>query len=67
MCFIYIFLIILIISFINYYNNKKLGRRLTRVTGDVRSPEHLLQRLSVAVQRGNSAAVMGTAMCATAV
>jgi len=46
---------------------RELGRRLTRVTGDVRSPEHLLQRLSVAVQRGNSAAVMGTAMCATAV
>ncbi len=37
----------------------ELGRRLARVTGELRS-NYLLQILSVAVQRGNSAAVMGT-------
>ncbi len=38
----------------------ELGRRLARVTGELRSTNYLLQRLSVAVQRGNSASVMGT-------
>ncbi len=40
----------------------ELERCLARVTGELRSTNylHVLQRLSVAVQRGNSAAVMGT-------
>ena len=38
----------------------ELGRRIARVTGEVKSTNYLVQRLSVAVQRGNSAAVLGT-------
>ncbi len=39
---------------------KELGGRVVRVTGDQKSSHYLLQRLSVAVQRGNAASVMGT-------
>ena len=38
---------------------RELGRRIARVTGEVKSTNYLVQRLSVAVQRGNSA-VLGT-------
>ena len=36
-----------------------LSRRSRRITGDPRSQSHLLQRLSLAVQRGNSACILG--------
>ena len=39
---------------------RELGRHIARVTGEVKSTNYLVQRLSVAVQRGNSAAVLGT-------
>ena len=39
---------------------KDLGRRIHQETGEARSSSYLLQHLSVAVQRGNAAAVMGT-------
>ena len=39
---------------------QELGQQLGRVTGEVRSTNFLIQRLSVAVQRGNSASVLGT-------
>ncbi len=39
---------------------KELGGRVPCVTGDQKSSLCLLQRLSVAVQRGNAASVMGT-------
>ena len=39
---------------------KDLGRRLRHVTGEVKAHSFLLQRLSVAVQRGNAGAVMDT-------
>ena len=39
---------------------QELGQWLERVTGEVRSTNFLIQRLSVAVQRGNSASVLGT-------
>ena len=39
---------------------RDLGKRLSQVTGDTHSYTYLLQRLSVAVQRGNTAAVLGT-------
>ena len=39
---------------------KELGLRLKRVTGEANSTQYLLQRLSVAVQRGNAASIMGT-------
>jgi len=38
---------------------QELGRRIAAVTGEPRSTEFLLQRLSVAVQRGNAACVLG--------
>ena len=38
-----------------------LGRLLHRSTGEPRSREYLMQRISIAVQRGNPAAVLGTA------
>jgi len=38
----------------------QLGKRITSVTGERRATEFLLQRLSVAIQRGNAASVLGT-------
>lgn len=38
----------------------QLGRRIATVTGERRAAEFLLQRISVAVQRGNAASVLGT-------
>ena len=38
----------------------ELGRRLRRMTGEPKSLQFLLQRLSVAVQRGHAAAVLGS-------
>lgn len=38
----------------------KLGRRVATVSGEKKATEFLLQRLSVAIQRGNAASVMGT-------
>ena len=38
---------------------RDVGRRITLETGDSRSTDFLLQRLSVAVQRGNCASVLG--------
>ena len=38
----------------------KLGRRLIRVTGDLMSRCHMIQQISVALQRGNTATVLGT-------
>ena len=39
---------------------KDLGRRVTQTTGEEAATAYLFQRLSVAVQRGNCASVMGT-------
>ena len=39
---------------------KNLGRRITLATGEVRSFSYLIQRMSVAIQRGNAASVAGT-------
>ena len=38
----------------------ELGRRLIRVTGDLMSQCHMIQQISVALQRGNAASVLGT-------
>jgi hypothetical protein len=38
----------------------QLGRRIAHVTGERRATEFLLQRLSIAIQRGNAASVLGT-------
>lgn len=38
-----------------------VGRRIATVTGESRSTQFLLQRLSVAIQRGNAICVLGTA------
>ena len=37
-----------------------LGRRIASVTAEPRSSQFLMQRLSVALQRGNAACVLGT-------
>ena len=38
---------------------RELGRRLHKETGEPNSSSYLLQRLSVAVQRGNAVAILG--------
>ena len=38
----------------------ELGRRLEQVTGDANSLNYLLQRLSIAIQWGNSASILGS-------
>ena len=38
----------------------ELGRRISVVTGDIRSTNFLKQRMALAVQRGNAAAGLGT-------
>jgi hypothetical protein len=38
----------------------EIGGRIARCTGDVRSPSFLRQRLDIAIQKGNAAAVLGT-------
>ena len=38
----------------------EFGQRLWQVTGEVRSRAYSLQRLSVAIQKGNAASVLGT-------
>ena len=47
------------IKYISFFH--LLGHRLRRVTGDDLSRHHLVQRLSMAVQRGNYASVLGSA------
>ena len=37
---------------------KELGKRITCLSGDQRAPSYLLQHLSVAIQRGNSASII---------
>ena len=39
---------------------RELGRRIVHVTAEVNSTNYLMQRLAVAVQRGNGATVLGT-------
>ena len=39
---------------------RELGRRLSATTGDTKRYSYLIQRLSVVVQRGNAASILGT-------
>ena len=39
---------------------QELGGHIAATTGDPRSTQFLFQRLSVAIQRGNAACVLGT-------
>jgi len=39
---------------------REIGRRIFTVTGEVRAAQFLTQRMSIAIQRGNVAAVLGT-------
>ena len=39
---------------------KDIGQKLCDITGDKRSTFYLFQRISMAVQRGNAASVLGT-------
>ena len=38
----------------------ELGRRLEQTTGEAKSRAYLFQRLSIAIQRGNAASVLGS-------
>ena len=40
--------------------NRELGHRLKLVTNEPRSLQFLIQRISVAIQRGNAASILGT-------
>ena len=42
------------------WSMQELGDRLNKVSGDARSRLFLFQRVSVAIQRGNAASVLGT-------
>ena len=48
------------VKYSNLAKIKELGHRLRWVTGDDLSHHHLVQRLSVAIQRGNCASVLGS-------
>ena len=39
---------------------KEVGRKICDLTGEKRSTSYLLQSISIAIQRGNAASVMGT-------
>ena len=39
---------------------KEIGQKLCDITGDKRSTFYLFQRISMAIQRGNAASVLGT-------
>ena len=39
---------------------KEIGRRIARITEETRSTQYLIQRISLTVQRGNVAAILGT-------
>ena len=39
---------------------RELGGRMEKATGDTCSLLHLVQRLSIAIQRGNAAAILGS-------
>jgi len=39
---------------------RELGRRISLESGDPKSTEYLLQRLSVAVQRGNATSILAS-------
>ena len=41
---------------------REVARRMEECTGDHRSHQFLLQRVAVAVQRGNAASILGTCM-----
>ena len=41
--------------------SRDIGRRIAVATGEPRSTQFLFQRLSIAIQRGNAASVVGTA------
>jgi len=38
----------------------ELGRRISCVSGDLRSAAFLRQRIDIAIQRGNAASILGT-------
>ena len=40
---------------------KEIGKRVQEVTGEKRSTFYLFQSISIAIQRGNAACVLGTA------
>ena len=39
---------------------KKIGSKIAEVTNEKRSTAYLIQRISIAIQKGNAASIMGT-------
>ena len=39
---------------------KEIGRKITDKTGDKNATQHILQAISMSIQRGNAASIMGT-------
>jgi len=39
---------------------EKLGSLMKKATGEAKSKDYLLQRISIAIQRGNAACILGT-------
>ena len=39
---------------------KEIGKKITQKTNDKEATNHIIQALSMAVQRGNAASIMGT-------
>ena len=40
---------------------KSIGKKIQDITGEKRATFYLFQRISVAIQRGNAASILGTA------
>ena len=39
---------------------KKIGEKIMKITGESKSTSYLIQRISLAVQRGNAASILGS-------
>ena len=39
---------------------KEIGKRIQEVTGEKRSTSYLIQSISMSIQRGNAASILGT-------
>jgi len=57
--------VLLVLVQLNFFTNY-IGRSITESTGERRATEYLLQRLSVAIQQGNAASVLGTVVLESA-
>ena len=47
-------------SFSNFSNSKEIGKKITQKSNDKNATNHIIQAISMAVQRGNAASIIGT-------